>query len=138
MKEIAELVSQIGISSIIALLLWNFLKSYIEEDRERFEEEKKYLKQEIDRNRNITDREREEARKEREEFRNERKETMDKFLEQLNLITNITNNNSENISRLADKMEEISKDIFDIRQTIDRQKNSRYNNNNNNNRKNRE
>ncbi|WP_300449637.1 hypothetical protein [Fusobacterium sp.] len=44
---------------------------------------------------------------------------MEKFLEQLNNITTITNNNSINISRLTDKMEEISEDITDIKKNLD-------------------
>lgn len=119
MKEIAELVSQIGISSIIALLMWNFLKDYIEKDRERFQEEKDYLREEIAKINQTNARERDSFKEERTEFAKERKETMEKFLEQLNNITTITNNNSINISRLTDKMEEISEDITDIKKNLD-------------------
>ena len=119
MKEIAELVSQIGISSIIALLMWNFLRDYIEKDRERFQEEKDYLREEISKINQTNARERDSFKEERTEFAKERKETMEKFLEQLNNITTITNNNSINISRLTDKMEEISEDITDIKKNLD-------------------
>lgn len=119
MKEIAELVSQIGISSIIALLLWNFLRDYIEQDRQRYEEDKSYLKDEITKANQLASRERDTFKEERVEFAKERKETMEKFLDQLNQITNITNNNSINISRLTDKMEEISEDITDIKKNLD-------------------
>lgn len=119
MKEIAELVSQIGISSIIALLMWNFLRDYIEKDRERFQEEKNYLREEIAKINQTNARERDSFKEERTEFAKERKETMEKFLEQLNNITTITNNNSINISRLTDKMEEISEDITDIKKNLD-------------------
>ncbi|MFU2417181.1 hypothetical protein [Peptacetobacter sp. AB800] len=118
MKEIAELVSQIGISSIIALLLWNFLRDYIEQDRQRYEEDKSYLKDEITKANQLASRERDAFKEERVEFAKERKETMEKFLDQLNQITNITNNNSINISRLTDKMEEISEDITDIKRNL--------------------
>ena len=119
MKEIAELVSQIGISSIIALLMWNFLRDYIEKDRERFQEEKDYLREEIAKINQTNAIERDSFKEERTEFAKERKETMEKFLEQLNNITTITNNNSINISRLTDKMEEISEDITDIKKNLD-------------------
>lgn len=118
MKEIAELVSQIGISSIIALLLWNFLRDYIEQDRQRYEEDKSYLKDEITKANQLASRERDAFKEERVEFAKERKETMEKFLDQLNQITNITNNNSINIFRLTDKMEEISEDITDIKRNL--------------------
>lgn len=119
MKEIAELVSQIGISSIIALLLWNFLRDYIEQDRQRYEEDKSYLKDEITKANQLASRERDAFKEERVEFAKERKEIMEKFLDQLNQITNITNSNSINISRLTDKMEEISEDITDIKRNLD-------------------